>query len=110
MAHHHNDFKTIWIRGSDGRPDAVLTFALASIIVILFKILFAGLTITLGSLVFAITAPDATTIGTVFTPMLAAYVSNKYVNLNFHPDYIKMRKDNEDGGGDPTPPPPPQGR
>ena len=105
-----NGVRTIWIKGSDGRPDAVLSFATAAVAVILFKILFAGLTITLGRLVFAITAPDATTIGTVFTPTLLAYVSNKYVSLNYHPDYIKMRQDAMNGSqqDQPDPQQPPQ--
>ena len=91
--------KMPWIKNTDGRPDAVLTFALFSVATVLMKMLFAGLTIKYKEFfTYTVMAPDAATIGAVFLPTLGAYVSNKYVNLNFHPDYLRMKKD-IDGDG-----------
>lgn len=88
-----------WIRNTDGKPDAVLTFALAGFTVILAKFLFAGLHVVWGAHVdFTVVAPTSGEIAAVLLPTLGSYVSNKYVNLNFHPDYLKMRKD-IDGDG-----------
>jgi hypothetical protein len=87
-----------WIKNTDGRPDAVLTFASAAVFVVLARLTFAGLEINLGNIKWVIQTIDGTTIGAVLLPTLGAYVSNKYVNLNFHPDYIRMKKD-IDGDG-----------
>ncbi len=90
----------LWLKDKDGKPDAVLTFATLSVAVVLIKLLFAGAVFTIGKwLTFTVVGPDAGTIGAVFLPTLGAYVSNRYVNYNYHPDYVKMKKD-IDGDGD----------
>jgi hypothetical protein len=82
----------IWVKNTDGRPDAVLTFAVLGFTVILLKLLFHGLHIVLGTyLSFTVQGIDATTIAAVLIPTLGAYVSNKYVTLTQHPDYLKAR-------------------
>ncbi len=89
----------LWLRNPEGKPDAVLTFATAAVVVVLGKLLFAGADLSWAPhFTFKIQAIDATAIAAVFLPTLGAYVSNKYVNLNYHPDYIKMKKD-IDGDG-----------
>lgn len=81
---------TLWFKDADGRPDSVLTFSFFSVWTILLKLFFAGATITLPFFKFTVVAPDATVIGALLLPTLGAYVSNKYVKLNFHPFYKTM--------------------
>lgn len=91
---------SIWFHDRDGKIDPILTFAFFAVIVILFKLLFAGASVDFGPhFKFAVTAPDATVIAAAWAPTLGAYVTNKYVNYQYHPDYIKMKKD-IDGDGD----------
>jgi hypothetical protein len=83
---------TLWIKNTDGKPDAVLTFALMSVVTVLFKLLLAGLVVSYKTyFTWTITVPDAATIGAVFLPTLGAYVSNKYVTYNYHPDNVARR-------------------
>ncbi len=95
------DMRSLWFKDKDGKPDPVLTFAFLSVVVVLAKMLFAGATVKLfgGAFLWTITSPDATTIAAAWIPTLGAYVSNKYVNYNYHPDYVRMKKD-IDGDGD----------
>lgn len=94
------DMRSIWFKDKDGRPDPVLSFTFFAVFTILFKLLFAGAHIVVGKwLDFTVMGPDASVIGAAWMPTLGAYVMNKYVNYNYHPDYIKMKKD-VDGDGD----------
>jgi hypothetical protein len=87
-----------WLRDRDGNQDPVLTFALLAMVTVIFKVLFAGATLKVGNwLNFSISPIDAATIGALFLPTLGAYVSNRYVAYNYHPDYLKMRRENNNG-------------
>lgn len=93
--------KMPWIKNTDGKPDAVLTFATLSISVVLIKLLFSGASLTWPPhFSWVLQTIDAGSIGAILLPTLGAYVSNRYVNLNFHPDYVKMRKDIDGDGKD----------
>lgn len=93
------NINVLWIKNTDGRPDAVLTFAVIGFTILVVKILFAGLHLVWGShLDLLVQAPDALTIGAVLVPTLGAYVSNKYVTLTQHPFYVNQRQ-----GGDAPP-------
>ena len=90
-----------WMKNTDGKPDAVLTFASFAMLVVLLKLLFAGAELNWPPhFSFKILSIDAASIGAILLPTLGAYVSNKYVNFNYHPDYIAMKKD-IDGDGKP---------
>ena len=91
----------IWLLNPDGKQDAVLTFSAVAFATVIFKLLFVGLALPASWKIGWVVQPiDATTIGAILLPTLGAYVSNKYVNLNYHPDYIKMKAD-IDGDGKP---------
>ena len=91
---------SIWFKDNEGHDDPLLTFSFLAVLVILFKLLFAGAVLTIGKwLVWTVGGADAATITACWTPTLVAYVTNKYVKYNYHPDYIKMKKD-IDGDGD----------
>lgn len=91
--------KMPWLKDRDGNPDPVLTFATFAVGVVLFKLIFNGASLSWPPhFTFVIGGVDATVIGAILLPTLGAYVSNKYVAYNFHPDYIKMKKD-IDGDG-----------
>ena len=81
-----------WFRNVDGRPDAVLTFAAMAMFTVLFKLVFAGASFSWPPHFTLISTPiDTGTIAAVLLPTLGAYVSNKYVNLNYHPDYVNAK-------------------
>lgn len=90
----------IWFHDKDGKIDPLLTFTFFAVMVILFKLLFAGATLTISHFTWTVTAPDATVIGAAWSPTLVAYVANKYVNYNYHPDYVAMKKDLDGDGKD----------
>ena len=88
-----------WLKDKDGRQDPIITFATFSVAAVLFKLIFQGAVFSWPPhFVFTVAGIDAATIGALFLPTLGAYVSSKYVNYNYHPDYIKMKKD-IDGDG-----------
>lgn len=88
-----------WLKNTDGKPDAVLTFATFAIATVLFKMFFAGADLSWAPhFKWVVQTVDAASIGAILLPTLGAYVSNKYVNFNYHPEYVRMKKDiNADG-------------
>jgi hypothetical protein len=95
--------KMPWFKDRDGIQDPILTFATLSISVILFKMLFHGVVISWPPhFVFTVSSLDASAIGAILLPTLGAYVSNKYVVYNFHPDYVQMKKDIDGDGKEET--------
>jgi len=66
----------IWIRNTDGKPDAVLTMTMMGFMTVLFKVMLSGVIIagyTFGGI-------DAGTIAAIMTPTLGAYVARKYTD------------------------------
>lgn len=88
-----------WLKDRDGKQDPILTFATLSVSVVLFKLIFQGASLAWPPhFTFVVNGIDATVIGAILLPTLGAYVSNKYVAYNYHPDYVKMKVDvNGDG-------------
>lgn len=84
--------KMLWIKNTNGRPDAVLTFALVSMVIVFFKLMFAGVEFSFDGFKWIVQTIDAATIGAILVPTLGAYVSNKYVNLQYNPEYDSMYK------------------
>jgi hypothetical protein len=86
------DFPILWVKNTDGRPDAVLTFAVIGFTVVIAKLLFHGLHLKLGDVIdFTVQGIDSGTIGSILLPTLGSYVANKYVTLTQHPDYLQAR-------------------
>lgn len=77
------NMKWIWIENSDGKKDTMLTFAVATLIVVLFKVLFGGSEWKIFDEVWKILPIDAGTIGALLTPTLTAYVARRYTDAKF---------------------------
>lgn len=73
----------IWIKNTDGKPDAVLTLTLWGFIVVIVKVLLAGTVLTLKSISYKMGDIDAATIAAVLTPTLGAYVGRRYTDRKF---------------------------
>ena len=84
----------IWIRNTDGKRDAVLTMTLMGFIVVLFKFLFAGVTV-MG---FSAGTIDASMIAAVLTPTLGAYVARRYTDKNMETVATRSSREFDDEG------------
>ncbi len=65
-----------WLKNTDGKPDAVLTFSAVSLAVILVKFIFSEITIgplAMGNL-------DAGVIAAILTPCLGSYCARRYTD------------------------------
>lgn len=71
------------LKNSDGERDAVLTLTVAGFLVILFKFVIAGMSITFSSNTYTAGDIDAATIGALLTPTLGAYVARRYTDRKF---------------------------
>lgn len=74
--------KMKWIKNTSGKPDAMLTFACGGFVVVMFKVLFDGVSITLGGHPIGFGTIDASSIAAVLTPILGAYVGRKWTDAN----------------------------
>ena len=77
----------MWIRNTDGRKDAVLTFAAMGFFVVILKVLLAGVVYPWAGKVITFGTIDAATIAAILTPTLGAYVSRRYTDKKF-PDKL----------------------
>jgi hypothetical protein len=73
----------VWIENSEGKKDTMLTFAVASILVVLFKVLFGGIDFHIKGETYTFLPIDAGTIGALLTPTLTAYVARRYTDAKF---------------------------
>lgn len=70
------------LKNTDGKPDAVFTMAVWAVTIVLFKVLFAGMSITVGERVLTAGIIDAGVIAAVLTPTLGAYVVRRHTDAN----------------------------
>jgi hypothetical protein len=75
---------SLWIKNTDGERDAVLTMALLGFIIVLVKVLLAGVVLTWSETrTFTFGTIDAATIAAVLAPTLGAYVARRYTDAKF---------------------------
>jgi hypothetical protein len=75
------------IKNTAGKHDAVLTMSVASLVVILFKVLVSGLSISVhGVTVMTFGTIDSGIIASILTPTLGAYVARRYTEKKFKSD------------------------
>ncbi len=75
----------IWLKNSEGKADAVLTLAVISVLFVLFKLLLAGVTITIGSKIVNLgVTPTADVIGSLLAPTLGAYVARRLTDAKYN--------------------------
>jgi hypothetical protein len=72
----------LWIKNTDGKPDAVLTMATLGFITCILKVLLAGAALTLGAKTFAAGTIDGGIIAAILTPTLGAYVARRYTDAS----------------------------
>lgn len=73
----------IWVKNSDGKPDAVLTFSLLAFLVVLVKFLIAGVVLDLNGVNYSFGTIDASVIAALLTPTLGAYVGRRYTDAKY---------------------------
>jgi len=79
----------IWIKNTDGAPDAVLTMALIGFLTVIIKVLGSGATFTVLGNIVTVGTIDASTIAAILTPTLTAYVSRRYTDQKFAQSEVK---------------------
>lgn len=69
----------MWIKHPrSGKPDTMLTIAIASTAITLGKFLLHGVSFSLGDFSLAFGSLEATLVGAILTPTLGAYCFRKY--------------------------------
>lgn len=85
----------MWIKNTEGKPDAVLTMALIGFLVVVFRVLLAGVSLVWGDKSLALSDIDTGTIGAILTPTLGAYVARRYTDKYFETK-LRAQKEGED--------------
>lgn len=77
----------MWIKNTSGKPDAMLTFALISFLVVTFNIFLSTIgTLTLGGLHIEFTALDSSVMAVYLGATFSAYVSRRWTDRRYMPD------------------------
>lgn len=92
-----------WVKNTDGKPDAVLTFALVGFVVVILKVALTGVVLTFANSSYAFGAIGSDEIAAILTPTLGAYVLKKYVTVkqtevNHLKETLEVKKAEEDVG------------
>jgi len=79
--------KSWWVKNTDGKPDAMLTFALFSFIVITINVFLSTFgVITVGDVTMQFEALDSSVMAVYLGSTFTAYVSRKWTDRKFLPD------------------------
>jgi uncharacterized membrane protein len=71
----------MWIKNTDGKPDAMLTFATIAFVVVIFNIFLATFgTMTIFGFTISFVAMEAGTMTAFLAPTLMAYVSRRWTS------------------------------
>lgn len=73
----------LWIKNSDGKPDAMLSFSLVAFITVIFKVFFGGTTWILGKQTVTITSIDPGMITALLGPTLFSYIARRWTDAKF---------------------------
>jgi hypothetical protein len=87
----------LWIKNTDGKPDAVLTMTLMGFIVVLMKFLVSNIVLNVAGHEITFGAADASAIGAMLTPTLGAYVARRYTDRKFSADKTQDVQDEPQG-------------
>lgn len=75
----------MWIKNTEGKPDAMLTFATVSFIVVTLNVLFSTIeTLTFGSTTINFQALDGTIMGIYLGATFTAYVSRRWTDTHYY--------------------------
>lgn len=78
----------LWIKNTSGKPDAMLTFAVAGLGVVLTKFLMTGISLTFGGHPMDFGTIDGTSIAAILTPTLGAYVARRHTDRKYGGDVL----------------------
>ena len=71
----------MWIKNTDGKPDAMLTFAIIAFLVVVLNVLLATFgTITIFGFTFSFVAMESGTMAAFLAPTLTAYVTRRWTS------------------------------
>lgn len=74
--------KSLWIRNTNGKPDAVLTMVFVGFVIVMFKVLCSGSITILGN-AYSSSGIDPETILAVLTPTFGAYVGRRWTDSKY---------------------------
>jgi len=79
--------KTWWIKNTNGKPDAMLTFALWSFVIVTFNVLLSTFgSVNLGEYSFELQALDSSVMAVYLGATFTAYVSRRWTDSKFLPN------------------------
>lgn len=70
----------MFLKDSSGKQSLTATMAIVSFIVVMFKTLLSGASVSIGASTYSFGAIDGFTIGAIFTPILGAYTARRWGN------------------------------
>jgi hypothetical protein len=73
----------LWLKNTDGQPDAALTMAFLAFLAVLFKVVLNGASVIIGGNTYGAGTIDAGLVGALLTPTLGAYVFRRYTDVKF---------------------------
>jgi hypothetical protein len=73
----------LWIKNTDGKPDAVLTMTLLGFLTVLVRLLFSNVTLELLGKTITVGAIESGAIAAILTPTLGAYVARRYTDKKY---------------------------
>lgn len=74
------------LTNTDGKKDAVLTMTVVTLAVVLVRVLFAGVKLTVAGVVLDVGPIDSGLVAALLTPTLGAYVARRYTERKFAVD------------------------
>lgn len=86
----------IWIRNTENRPDAVLTMTLLGFLIVIVKVLLAGMSVVVNGNTYGFGTIDAAVIAAVLTPTLGSYVARRYTDRKYADQPVEDPTDDED--------------
>jgi hypothetical protein len=88
----------IWVKNTEGKPDAILTVSLLGFAVVILKLLLSGLSISVAGGTYAFGEIDAGQIAAMLTPTLGAYVSRRYTDrkYSYREEYSEVSEGREE--------------
>lgn len=88
----------LWFKDPNGKASTTLSFAIVAFWVVVFKVIFGGMSFTFGRQTFQIIAIDPGMVAALLTPTLGAYVARKYTDARFIDENNNGIDDREENG------------
>ncbi len=73
------------LNDSSGNPSLTHTMSIVSFVIVMFKVFFGGVSISIGSSAYSFGSIDSFSIAAILTPTLGAYVARRFGDQNSDP-------------------------